>query len=64
MRARPELPIGMGEQLVRFCIVGVVRSACTPVTSASTNGKLSSAYDGRLYDCRNTGDAIRAAVQV
>jgi 4-amino-4-deoxy-L-arabinose transferase-like glycosyltransferase len=45
-------------------IMSAVRSVCTPVTSASTNGKLPSSYDGQIYDCQGKGAALRAAAQV
>ena len=45
-------------------IMSAVRSVCTPVTSASTNGKLPTQYDGQIYDCQGKGDALRATAQV
>jgi hypothetical protein len=42
-------------------IMTAVRSACTPLTNASTNGSLPSTYDGQVYDCAGHADALRAA---
>jgi hypothetical protein len=38
-----------------------VRSSCTALTNASTNGALPSSYDGQVYDCAGHADALRAA---
>jgi len=42
-------------------IMTAVRSACTAVTNASTNGALPTQYDGQVYDCAGQADALRAA---
>jgi 4-amino-4-deoxy-L-arabinose transferase-like glycosyltransferase len=52
---------GMGAGNTANQIMSAVRSACTPLTNASTGGALPSAYDGQVYDCAGQADALRAA---
>jgi hypothetical protein len=52
---------GMGGNGTAGQIMSAVRTACTPLTNASTGGALPSAYDGQVYDCAGRADALRAA---
>jgi len=42
-------------------IMTAVRSSCTALTNASTNGALPASYDGQVYDCAGHADALRSA---
>jgi hypothetical protein len=53
-------PGGFGGGGTASGIMTAVRSACTPVTNASTNGALPASLDGQIYDCAGQADALRA----
>ncbi len=42
-------------------IMAAVRSACAPVTTATSGGTVPASYAGSIYDCAGRADALRAA---
>jgi 4-amino-4-deoxy-L-arabinose transferase-like glycosyltransferase len=57
----PGGPAGLGGRGTAATIMSVVTQTCTPVTSATTGGRLPSDQDGVLYDCAGRGPALAAA---
>ena len=54
-------PGGFGANGTASQIMTAVRSSCTALTNATTDGALPSTYDGQVYDCAGHADALRAA---